>query len=184
MPRIACLGWGSLVWNPDGLPIQREWFKDGPLISVDFLRQSENGRITLVLHESGTAVRSLWALMDATELAQAREDLRAREGVYMKNFERDIRAWSRGEAVPPLIAELPQWADAHGIETVVWTALAPKFGAQDIVPTAEQVVDYLKNLTGRHREIAEQYIRLAPPQIDTAYRRRIEAALHWTPLTP
>jgi len=62
----------------------------------------------------------------------------------------------------------------------VWAALGPKFKGNDDVPTADQVIDHLRALQGRTREEAERYIRQAPAQIDTRYRREIEAALNWT----
>ena len=33
---IACLGWGSLIWDPRALPIHRQWHMDGPLLSPDY----------------------------------------------------------------------------------------------------------------------------------------------------
>ena len=183
MTTIACLGWGSLVWDPRELEIQRHWFNDGPLVHVEFARQSSDGRITLVLAKTESPVRSLWAVMDATDPALARTKLRKREGIPVKNEEKHIGVWSTGQSSPQLIPGLVQWAAAYGIDHVVWTNLPPKFnGIDELVPSAEEVVQYLGSLTSAKREVSERYVRFAPRQIDTAYRRRIEAALQWTAL--
>ena len=184
MARIACLGWGSLVWDPRELPIQREWFADGPFVQVEFARQSDNGRMTLVLEPSAPPVRSLWAVMDHTDIDAAREALRKREGMSQKRA-KEIVGWSKGESSPELIIDLPEWTASHGVEGVVWTALPPKFdGEEGRTPEVEQVLEYLGGLTGAARDAAECYIRCAPRQIDTPYRRRIAAALQWTHRSP
>lgn len=178
MAIIACLGWGSLVWDPRGLPLQRRWFNDGPFLRVEFLRQSADGRITLVLDESASSARSLWAVMDTTELDDAKESLRLREDTSKQN----VGEWSTGEAGPTLIANLPQWAESRGVDAVIWTALPPKFGKDNRSPTLDEVLNYLTKLSGGKRDHAEAYVRRAPQQIDTPYRRKIESALHWHPL--
>jgi hypothetical protein len=179
MKRIACLGWGSLIWNPRELPIQRQWFADGPFLPVEFLRQSDDDRITLVLHQSATPVRSLWAVMDLPDIGEAKEALRRREGIG-KNHTEWIGAWCQGGKAPDLIDQLPAWAERNGLDGVIWTALPAKFqGKDDVVATPEDVISHLERLLGAKRDNAECYIRNAPHQIDTPYRRRIEAVLGW-----
>jgi len=181
MTVVACLGWGSLVWDPRGLSIQRKWFEDGPLIRVEFARKSADGRITLVLEASAVPVRSLWAIMDTSELDAAREALRDREGIPEPYASKHIGSWSLDDMPQQLILGLDLWAKARNVRHVVWTALPPKYDDKVQTPTQDQVVNYLSGLTGAKRDNAELYIRRAPKQIDTAYRRRIESALHWTP---
>lgn len=187
--QIACLGWGSLVWDPRELPIRRKWFDDGPMIKVEFLRQSNDGRLTLVLHKSGTFVRCLWALMDSGDLAQAKDALRRREGISDKQIEDNpelIWTWEAGGAGNELIVGLPKWAESQGIDAVVWTALSAKFRFKPKSkpeyrpPTPKQAIAYLNGLRGSERDLAEHYIRRTPKQVDTAYRRMFEADLGWT----
>lgn len=178
--NIACLGWGSLIWDPRTLPIARQWFKDGPLVPVEFARQSADGRITLVIERMAAPVRVLWAVMLSKELQPAKEALREREGITGTNWTSRVGSWQRGDAAPDSIPALPDWAQANGLDAAVWTALGPRFNGRETVPTADQVVQYLQALTGTMRDYAERYVRCAPRQIDTEYRRRIEAELGWS----
>jgi len=177
--KIACLGWGSLIWDPRSLPIRREWFKDGPFAPVEFTRKSSDGRITLVIEPSASPVRLLWAHMLPTSLQAAKEALRDRECITAKDWSSKIGSWQQGEPAPANMPELPNWAEAHGLDAAVWTALVTKFDDVQGVPSAEQILEYLRGLTGTARENAKRYIERTPRQIDTEYRRRIEAALGW-----
>jgi len=178
--KIACLGWGSLIWDPRSLPIQSEWFKDGPFAPVEFARQSSDGRITLVMEPNAHSVRLLWAHMILTNLQSAREALRDREGLTGQTWATNIGSWQQREPAPATMPELPRWAEAHGGEAVIWTALGPKFNGEEVSPSIDRVIEYLRGLTGTRRDNAKQYIERAPRQIDTEYRRRIEAALGWS----
>lgn len=179
MATIACLGWGSLIWRLDGLPIRGHWFEDGPLVPVEFARQSKDGSITLVITPRARPLRSLWAVMDTDDFEIAKEALRHREGKILRQR---IGGWSLGQQSPGEIYSLATWAESQGIEHVLWTALPPKFDEEDNrIPSAEDVVSYLRALDGSIRDKAEAYVRHAPRQIDTDYRRRIEAELGWMP---
>lgn len=181
---IACLGWGSLVWDPRTLPIRGSWFKDGPFVSVEFARQSSDGRLTLVIVPDSAQVRSLWTMMDSTDIENAAEALQKRESIPKKRQEW-IGRWSVGDSDPVGIAGLPHWIGGRGVSGVVWTALPAKFdGEDDRVPSVDEAITYLRSLVGQLRRDAERYVRYTPLQVDTEYRRRFEADLRWTPLDP
>ena len=179
---IACLGWGSLIWDPRTLPVRREWFMDGPFAPVEFTRQSSDGRITLVIDRNALPVRLLWAQMITTDLDHARESLREREQITAKEWAPLIGSWQPDEPVPDAIPDLSSWAEARGVTAAVWTALGPKFNGKENgqSPSADEVIAHLSALSGPQRDHAKQYIECAPRQIDTEYRRRIEATLGWS----
>ena len=183
--NIACLAWGSLVWNPKDLPIQRRWFDDGPFAPVEFTRQSENGLITLVLDEKAEPVRLLWVRMTLSDVDEAMNALSTRERITASDWKSRIGSWCIGGEAPKNIPSLPMWAQAHGIDAAIWTALGPQYKKQGETnftkerPSPEWVLNYLQKLNGLRRDIAEQYFRCTPPQIDTEYRRRVEATLGW-----
>ncbi|MDD9981595.1 MAG: hypothetical protein OXU81_09595 [Gammaproteobacteria bacterium] len=178
MSTIACLGWGSLIWDPRGLPIRRYWFNDGPLVPVEFARQSQDGRMTLVVAPDARPIRVLWALMDSECPDEARAQLARREGIGRKAKEH-VGMWVPGTTES--LAGIERWARGRDLDAVVWTALPAKFAGEEQMPSEDNVIGYLRELRGAQRENAERYVRRTPRQIDTAYRRRIEAELDWTP---
>ena len=63
---IACIDWGSRIWQPRTPPIS-EWQTDGPSVNVEFVRQSKGKRLTLVRYYDAESMPSLWARMCVTE---------------------------------------------------------------------------------------------------------------------
>jgi hypothetical protein len=182
---VACLGWGSLLWRRENLPVVEPWHEDGPNLPIEFARQSDDGRITLVVAAGAPVCAVLWARLAVDTLEEAKRALSMREGRGV-NLRR-VAHWSRTDA--SLCAEanaVGAWALAkQDIEAVVWTALGPRFrGESGRVPDEREVVAYLGELKGRVREDAEKYVRCAPVQIRTRHRQAIETALGWTPVTP
>jgi len=182
---IACLGWGSLVWDPRELPVEDCWHEDGPMLRADFLRMSDNRRMTLVLDPSAPRVRSLWSVMTIDDVQEARVALAHREGSFRKsNPTHGTQSWTRGDPTPALIDELPLWCEQHRIDHVIWTAIGSRFKGVDRTPSADEVVAHLRGLDGDVRKEAETYIRRAPAQVMTPLRERIAEEFGWTPQQP
>jgi hypothetical protein len=182
---IACIGWGSLVHSPGHLPIRGEWRYDGPFLPLEFARESGGKRITLVLCPGMPRVRTCWILLDVPGIEIAKQNLGLREyrDATPKWIRENIGYWDRATGTTfGLEAEtIAAWAKELGLTGVVWTDLPCKFNhTNGVMPTAEQVIAYLRALDGEDRQKAEEYIRKAPAQIDTAYRRLIAQELDWT----
>jgi hypothetical protein len=183
MDEIVCLGWGSLIWCQKALPVIGEWQADGPNLPIEFARESRDGRITLVICEGVPAVTTLWAPLNVPNLDAAKMALAMREGVTAANVRYSIGWWSPAAASEhPGAAVIGQWAAARNLTGVIWTALKPKIGTDNRVPTQVEVVGHLGGLQGLQRDTAEEYVRHAPRQIVTSYRTAIEGTLGWTPL--
>jgi hypothetical protein len=83
--KIVCIAWGSLTWDPQDLPIQRCWFKDGPLLPIEFARHSKNNCITLVIVPDARYVRTLWTPILANYIDTAKKKIAEREGIKVEN---------------------------------------------------------------------------------------------------
>lgn len=184
-PTIGCLGWGSLVWDPRDLPIRGSWFNDGPVLPIEFARVSSNERVTLVICNVDYRVRVLWALIDAGNLDTAKRDLASREGVEDGDIDKFIGYWeaatkkSHGAAAD----EIAQWATTKRLDGVVWTSLETGLKKRrGTLPSIEDILGHLRNLPHAQGQLAEEYIRRAPRQIDTEYRRRVANEFGWWPL--
>ncbi len=79
--KIACLGWGSLIWKSGPLPVAGEWQTDGPSLPVEFSRVSDGGELATAICMNAPAVPVLWAWLDAETLSVACQALREREGI-------------------------------------------------------------------------------------------------------
>jgi hypothetical protein len=175
---IACLGWGSLVWDPRELPVRGEWFADGPLLPIEFARKSNDDRVTLVLLPGGPPIRSLWALMSVTDLEEAKEALADREGRKGPNKAEKIGYWSPRWQSGTSAEVIGKWAsNVVGVDAVIWADMDVSFDHPDL---ADKVITHLRSLSYEKCQNAERYIRRAPRQIDTEVRRRIEKELGWS----
>jgi len=180
--RIAVLGWGSLICDPRELQITGQWHTDGPLLPIEFARISDQGKLTLVLYPGANPVRTFWALSAHEGLNQAKANLREREGTNMERigYVSIPDNQSKCQAVPEVCDAIRQWAEEKGLDAVIWTDLQTNFNNKTGMELSEEnVITYLRGLTGKMLKQAEEYVRRAPAQVTTRIRSRIERELGW-----
>ncbi len=183
MPRVAILGWGSLLWDPKDLQISAHWRSDGPWLPIEFARTSGGDTyLSLVLHPNAGLIRTYW---DVSLLTRHRDDairdLRKREGCSRS----DIAYLPADTAQSPIAGvdlRIREWFLSKNaeIDAVIWTNLPPKLEQRQTF-TVEESIAWLDSLRANNRqERAQQYIQRAPSQTDTCLRRQVRERFHWT----
>ena len=190
--KIAILGWGSLIWNPGNLGIDKTqgengWHDDGPELPVEFARISKDGRLTLVIVPGEKPVHTLYAISTFTELDHAVLDLAVRESCGKDKIESYVK--SENKFVPNKFEckdEIKNWIfEKKDIDAVIWTNLPEKYWYlndenERIKIDKTEIIQYLGDLPSNKKALAEQYIRRTPKGIYTKQRKIIEQILGWT----
>ncbi|MGF1447538.1 MAG: hypothetical protein ACFBRM_15250 [Pikeienuella sp.] len=188
--RYAMIGWGSLVWDLDDLApkVRGVWARGaGPVLPLEFSRVSKkrHGALTAALDtEYGQPARTSVIEAAARSLEEATADLAARERapIGLIGAVCTIRGAAHG-AKAPVVEHIAAWCAQTGWTGAVWTDLPANFheatGAPFSVARGEA---YLRALSEPSLAEAHRYITRAPPETDTALRRRLSADPWWQAL--
>lgn len=176
--KIACLGWGSLIWDSRELNIPREkWNKDGPALPIELSRKSADGRVTLIIDKKAELQTVFWVELEQKDLDTARCLLAKREGTKFEKIH-FINVGASIDKKDQIESCVLDWLKIKKLESAIWTGLSY---ADSVAPTETEIIEHLSKLVGCDKERAEEYIRKAPAQIDTVYRRKIIEEFGWTP---
>jgi len=179
--KIACLAWGSLLWKAEPLVLASPWHDDGPDLPLEFSRVGDHKELATTLLATAPLQTTWWALLAATSIAEAREQLRQREEISLGHPE-----WIGTEPAKrryPHHQSIGTWMSQRSLEAVVWTALPPRYaGTEGREPNPSEAAQYLDGLAGDDRVHAEDYVRRMPARFSTPTRGEIERKLGWYPI--
>lgn len=184
--RYACIGWGSLLWDPRSLPMATPFAEDGPKLPIEFSRVARDGRVTLVIDPAAGPMTTYWTQLGCSTLNEAIDALGRRERIKPERFADWIGAEgkdgdSRGSASPATREVMRAWIEAKDLDGVVWTALPGRSPDGALThPSLDRLLTHVRGLTGEALSRAEEYIRRAPAAVATPRRFRFEAELGWS----
>lgn len=193
MKVTAIIAWGSLIWNPKNLDYDKKfgWVYDGPNLPIEFYRISKEGNLSLVITENGTFNKTFYTLSNSNlSFEEACENLRIREGkCHKKNigfYKAETDEFHSEDF--KYKEEIRNWSKEKKIKNIIWTDLPHKWNYENengetININPNEKIEYLKKLSEEKKKIAEVYIRRTPLQIQTNFRKEIEAELNWTPIS-
>jgi hypothetical protein len=181
-PKIAILGWGSLLWEdrPEFDEWHDDWRPDGPSLKLEFSRVSSTrvGALTLVVDpEHGLPTRVAWCLSKRNDTDDAVADLRCREGCPIRYIARmNVAASVHDQSLAHEgTREIAPWARARGFNVVAWTSLPSNFAIKLKKPfSIQEAIEYLGTLEAPAKVKAAEYIWRAPEFVRTPLRRAVE----------
>ncbi len=178
--KIAVLAWGSLYWDKRELDIIKDWTSGGVILPVEFARISRDGRLTLVITEEyGTDIETYWAISKYSNLEDAIENLREREGTNKRGigFVDLISNENQSKFSKLLLDRISSWAKEKSIDAVIWTDLKSNFSEKQKKEFSyENAEKYLMSLNREAKIKADEYIKKAPELTMTKLRERINEA--------
>lgn len=184
-PKIAILGWGSLIWDirPEFDKHHEEWLPDGPVLKLEFSRISESrkGALTLVIDGvSGSECKSSYTLSVRRNPNDAIADLRCREGTVMRRMGYYFRDGSR-KCQPDIPDTIAPWAAEKGFDVVFWTGLPSNFEEETGKDfSVSNAMSHLQSLTPEGKSMAATYVWRAPDFVQTDLRRVLQTG-PWFP---
>jgi len=189
MPRVAILGWGSLLWDKRSLQVSGRWHPDGPWLPIEFARTSGLKKkdtepyLSLVLDRNAGLIRTYW---DVSLFSGHRDDaicdLRKREGCNLSCIGYMPNDGQSQSSIPGVDGRIREWLGSKRaeIDAVVWTNLRPKLEERETF-TVEDSIGWLDSLRkGNRHNRAQEYIQKAPSQTDTCLRRQVRERFGWT----
>jgi len=166
--KIVCLGWGSLIWDHRELKIKSEWFNDGPSLPVEFTRISNDQRVTLIIDRESKPIKTLWNQMIVNSLEEAKESLRAREGTIMNRIH---HISANDDPNDDIQIAVRNWLVERELNSAIWTGLSYSAATNNLRPSIDFILEHIERLDTPERKVTFEYIKKAPEQIDTEYRK-------------
>lgn len=151
--KIVYLGWGSLVWDSQGLEVP-EWRKTTLKLPLEFSRASDGGfgRLTLVIDPVNGIENHVWAgrtlhknLNTAIKAVRKREKSSVHESIAYINL-RDNS--SRNTNTPPdVVQRIRTYAVQNKIDAIIWTDLRSNWEELKFCKfTNQNVINYFRFL--------------------------------------
>ena len=185
-PKIAILGWGSLIWDLEILKPHTtgNWLMEaGPRLPMEFSRISPKRKLGLVVClDPAVGVECTTNVIRSTKtnISHTIDDLAARERAPLDLIGAVHSDGLRQGRMPEVCDAVSGWCEANGWDGAVWTDLEPNFydyTQQEF--TIETGLSYLRTLTGENLIEAHNYIESAPHQTRTPLRSALANDTWW-----
>lgn len=123
--KIIYLGWGSLIWNLENLPVKGNWIKSDLKLPLEYSRKSQDGRLTLVIDKMHGRYNNIWYINSKeTNLNYAIKALKEREKTTLENIGYiSYNGNIRSKLSKDLNEKIMKWMIKNKFQAVIWTDL-------------------------------------------------------------